>query len=113
MNRGNINRAQRADGGSFVRGHARAQQIGNGDRGNDQDEGNDEDAEIPQHQAGDGDALTADAAGGFANFGERHMAENNCGDGGGQEKGKDSADQAGDRFAAGGRVAADGRRSRK
>ena len=39
MNRGSINRAERADRRGFVRRHARAQQIGNGDGGDDQDEG--------------------------------------------------------------------------
>src|SRR2546427_102174 len=91
----------RSYSGSLISRYAGTQQIGNSNGGDDQDKWNGQHSEISQNEAGDGDALSLQASGAFANLGKGEMAKNNSDDGRGQQQKGYATDQAGDGFAAG------------
>ena len=95
--------AEGAHSGSFIGGYPGAKEIGNGDGGNDQNEGDEGNAHVAKNKSGYGHTLAFETSSALADIRERQMAEDHRRNGGRQEEHENAADEAANRLAAGGR----------
>src|SRR3984885_6863069 len=94
------NFSDRTNRRKFICDRARAPQIRNHNRRDDQD-GNDGNAGVSKHQPGVRHAFAGEASPGAANFRQRPVAQNNRDDRAGEKENDEAADQAANGFAAG------------